>query len=199
MKNVTGLTLQTLSTRERIILLLAAAVAVVFFVTRGAPIVTTVYSERAGSIESVKLDIERELRLQDSAALWSSRRDETERALASAEAGLFTGSTNAIVEASIQQILSQHAANAGIDVISTRLADTIEQGGWTQVSQEMSFRTNDAAATVEFLSQIDNSIPRLEVAEFSLDRSRNQFTGAITVVGFARNSRAESAKLGGLR
>ena len=113
MKNVTGLTLQTLSTRERIILLLAAAVAVVFFVTRGAPIVTTVYSERAGSIESVKLDIERELRLQDSAALWSSRRDETERALASAEAG--------------------------------------------------------------------------------------QFTGAITVVGFARNSRAESAKLGGSR
>jgi hypothetical protein len=163
------------------------------------PIVTTVYSERAGSIESVKLDIERELRLQDSAALWSSRRDETERALASAEAGLFTGSTNAIVEASIQQILSQHAANAGIEVISTRLADTIEQGGWTQVSQEMSFRTNDAAATVEFLSQIDNSIPRLEVAEFSLDRSRNQFTGAITVVGFARNSRAESAKLGGSR
>ena len=70
MKNVTGLTLQRLSTRERIILLLAAAVAVVFFVTRGAPIVTTVYSERAGSIESVKLDIERELRLQDSAALW---------------------------------------------------------------------------------------------------------------------------------
>ena len=45
MKNVNGLTLQTLSTRERIILLLAAAVAVAFLVTRDVPIVTTVDSE----------------------------------------------------------------------------------------------------------------------------------------------------------
>ncbi len=104
---------------------------------------------REQSIESVQLDIERELRLQRSAELWSSRRAETERALANAEAGLFSGSTNAIVEASIQQILSQHAASAGIEVNSTRLAETLEQGDWTLVSQEMSFRTSDAAATVE--------------------------------------------------
>jgi hypothetical protein len=55
----------------------------------------------------------------------------------------------------------------------------------------MSFRTSDAAATVDFLSLIEQSIPRLEVTEFSLDRSRNQFSGAITVVGFARSARAD--------
>ena len=193
---MSGVNLQSLSTRERLILLLAAVVAVVFILTRGVPIANRVYAERAASVESVQLDIERELRLQRSAELWSSRRAETERALANAEAGLFSGSTNAIVEASIQQILSQHAASAGIEVNSTRLAETLEQGEWTLVSQEMSFRTSGAAATVDFLSLIEQSIPRLEVTEFSLDRSRNQFTGAITVVGFARNSRAESAKLG---
>ena len=196
---MSGVNLQSLSTRERLILLLAAVVAVVFILTRGVPIANRVYAERAASVESVQLDIERELRLQRSAELWSSRRTETERALANAEAGLFSGSTNAIVEASIQQILSQHAASAGIEVNSTRLAETLEQGEWTLVSQEMSFRTSGAAATVDFLSLIEQSIPRLEVTEFSLDRSRNQFTGAITVVGFARNSRAESAKLGGSR
>ena len=183
--------LQSLSTRERLILLLAAVVAVVFIFTRGVPIATRVYAERTASVESVQLAIERELRLQRSAELWSSRRAETERALANAEAGLFSGSTNAIVEASIQQILSQHAASAGIEVNSTRLAETLEQGDWTLVSQEMSFRTSDAAATVDFLSLIEQSIPRLEVTEFSLDRSRNQFSGAITVVGFARSARAD--------
>ncbi len=188
---MSGVNLQSLSTRERLILLLAAVVAVVFVFTRGVPIVTRVYAERTTSVESVQLDIERELRLQRSAELWSSRRTETERALANAEAGLFGGSTNAIVEASIQQILSQHAASAGIEVNSTRLAETLEQGEWTLVSQEMSFRTSDAAATVDFLSLIEQSIPRLEVTEFSLDRSRNQFSGAITVVGFARSARAD--------
>jgi len=188
---MSGVNLQSLSTRERLILLLAAVVAVVFVFTRGVPIVTRVYAERTASVESVQLDIERELRLQRSAELWSSRRTETERALANAEAGLFSGSTNAIVEASIQQILSQHAASAGIEVNSTRLAETLEQGEWTLVSQEMSFRTSDAAATVDFLSLIEQSIPRLEVTEFSLDRSRNQFSGAITVVGFARSARAD--------
>ncbi len=188
---MSGVNLQSLSTRERLILLLAAVVAFVFVFTRGVPIVTRVYAERTASVESVQLDIERELRLQRSAELWSSRRAETERALANAEAGLFSGSTNAIVEASIQQILSQHAASAGIEVNSTRLAETLEQGEWTLVSQEMSFRTSDAAATVDFLSLIEQSIPRLEVTEFSLDRSRNQFSGAITVVGFARSARAD--------
>ena len=188
---MSGVNLQSLSTRERLILLLAAVVAVVFVFTRGVPIATRVYAERAASVESVQLDIERELRLQRSAELWSSRRTETERALANAEEGLFSGSTNAIVEASIQQILSQHAASAGIEVNSTRLAETLEQGEWTLVSQEMSFRTSDAAATVDFLSLIEQSIPRLEVTEFSLDRSRNQFSGAITVVGFARSARAD--------
>ena len=188
---MSGVNLQSLSTRERLILLLAAVVAFVFVFTRGVPIVSRVYAERTASVESVQLDIERELRLQRSAELWSSRRAETERALANAEAGLFSGSTNAIVEASIQQILSQHAASAGIEVNSTRLAETLEQGEWTLVSQEMSFRTSDAAATVDFLSLIEQSIPRLEVTEFSLDRSRNQFSGAITVVGFARSARAD--------
>ena len=188
---MSGVNLQSLSTRERLILLLAVVVAVVFVFTRGVPIATRVYAERAASVESVQLDIERELRLQRSAELWSSRRTETERALANAEAGLFSGSTNAIVEASIQQILSQHAASAGIEVNSTRLAETLEQGEWTLVSQEMSFRTSDAAATVDFLSLIEQSIPRLEVTAFSLDRSRNQFSGAITVVGFARSARAD--------
>ena len=69
MKASSGLGSQGLSTRERIILLLAAAVAAVVLVTRGLPIANNVYAERAASLESVKLDIERELRLPKLASL----------------------------------------------------------------------------------------------------------------------------------
>lgn len=184
-------TLGGLSQRERVILGLALLVALVFVATRGVPLAHEVYAARADSIEGVALDIERERRLEDSAATWIERRRETETALALAEAGLFNGTTAAIVEANIQRALTQHAAASGITVNSTRLAERREAGQWTLVSQEMSFRTDDAAATITFLARLRESLPRLRVAGFTLDRSRNQFTGSITVVGFARVATGE--------
>lgn len=71
-------------------------------------------------------------------------------------------------------------------VSSTRLAEPIVAGEWTLISQEMSFRTQDAGNTVDFLTRLNETVPRLRVAGFNLGRSRNQFNGTITVVGFAR-------------
>ena len=71
---------------------------------------------------------------------------------------------------------------------STRLAESVEANDWLMISQEMSFRTGDASYTVNFLRQLENSQPRLRVRDFSLNRSRNQYSGSITVVGFAQNS-----------
>ena len=51
----------------------------------------------------------------------------------------------------------------------------------------MSFRTDDAGNTITFLRLLENSEPRLRVMGFSLSRSRNQYNGSITVVGFAEN------------
>ena len=60
------------------------------------------------------------------------------------------------------------------------------------ISQEMSFRTLDDSNTVRFLRLLEESAPRLWVREFSLNRSRNQYSGSITVVGFARNLEDET-------
>jgi hypothetical protein len=68
------------------------------------------------------------------------------------------------------------------------LAESVEANDWLMISQEMSFRTGDASNTVTFLRQLKNSQPRLRVRDFSLNRSRNQYSGSITVVGFAQNS-----------
>ena len=58
---------------------------------------------------------------------------------------------------------------------------------WLLIRQEMSFRTNDQANTARFLEGLENSTPRLRVTAFNVNRSRNQYSGSITVVGFARS------------
>lgn len=176
-----------ISARERNILIMAGVVALVFISTSVFPEVQRLYQERQASIESVQLDIEREQRLIANTANWRERRVEAETSRAELEAQAFTGSTIPIVEANIQRALAQYARETDITVSSTRLAERLETDGWMLVSQEMSFRTDDAANTVEFLRKLETSTPRLRVTEFSLTRSRNQYSGAITVVGFVRN------------
>lgn len=176
------------TTRERNILIMAAVVALVFISTSVFPAVKRSYLERQASIESVQLDIEREQRLIDNTASWRERRVEAEAMRAELETEVFRGTTTPIVEANIQRALSQYARETNIIVSSTRLAETLEENGWLLISQEMSFRTDDAANTVTFLQRLEDSKPRLHVTDFSLSRNRNQYTGAITVVGFARSN-----------
>lgn len=176
-----------ISKRERNILILAAAVAVVFVTTSGWPAVKSVYDRRQGNIESVEIDIAREQRLIQNTASWRERRVEVEAQLAELNYEVFTGETIPIVEANIQRALSLHARDSGITVSSTRLADRLVTDDWLLISQEMSFRTTDQANTIRFLERLDISTPRLRVTAFNVNRSRNQYSGSITVVGFARS------------
>jgi len=107
--------------------------------------------------------------------------------MAELEAQTFDGETVPIVEANIQSALSLHARDSGITVSSTRLAETLETDGWLLISQEMSYRTTDQANTVAFLEKLEQSLPRLRVTDFNVNRSRNQYSGSITVVGFTRS------------
>ena len=103
------------------------------------------------------------------------------------ETQLFEGETIPFVEANIQRALSQYARDSGITVSSTRLAEKLETEGWLIISQEMSFRTTNAGSTITFLQKLEESEPRLRVTDYSFDRSRNQYSGSITVVGFANS------------
>lgn len=176
-----------ISKRERNILIMAAVVALIFASTSVVPAVQNLYEARQESIDSVLLDIEREQRLIENTASWRERRVEVESIIAELQAQIFAGETIPIVEANIQQALRQYARDSGVSVSSTRLAERLESPDWLLISQEMSFRTNDAANTVSFLQKLQNSAPRLRVTDFSVNRSRNQYNGSITVVGFARS------------
>ena len=176
-----------ISKRERNILLLAAAVALLFAVTSGWPAITSVYAQRQGNIESVEIDIAREQRLIENTASWRERRAEVESQIAELNRQSFTGETIPIVEANIQRELSLLARDSGITVSSTRLADRLVTDAWLFIRQEMSFRTSDQANTARFLERLENSVPRLRVTALNVNRSRNQYSGSITVVGFARS------------
>jgi type II secretory pathway component PulM len=175
------------SSREKNILLLAVLVALAFVFFNVLPRVQAVYQSRQENIEGVELNIDREQRLVENTVLWQDRRVEVEAMLAEFEAQVFSGATIPIVEANIQRALSQYARDSGITVSSTRLAERIETEGWLLISQEMSFRTTNAGNTVTFLGRLEKSAPRLRVTDFSVSRSRNQYSGSITVVGFARS------------
>ena len=176
-----------ISKREKNILLLAGAVACVFVFTSGWPAIKSIYAERQGNIESVEIDIAREQRLVENTASWRERRVEVESQIAELENQIFDGATIPIVEANIQRALSSHARETNITVSSTRLAEQVVSDDWLLIRQEMSFRTNNQANTVRFLESLENSLPRLRVTAFNINRSRNQYSGSITVVGFARS------------
>ncbi|MDG2141172.1 MAG: GspMb/PilO family protein [Gammaproteobacteria bacterium] len=176
-----------LNLRENKIFYLAAIVAIGFVATIIIPIVQALYLERQGNIEEVLLDIEREQRLIENTAAWRERRVVAEQRAMDLEQEIFVGTTIPLIEADIQRDLSQHVRDSGILVNATRLADRLETEGWLMISQEMSFRTANVANTVGLLERLENSMPKLFVKDFSINRTRAQYTGSITVVGFARS------------
>lgn len=175
-----------ISKRERNILILAGLVAVVFIISSAAPAVGAFYQQRNNAIEDLNLAIERERRLFDETIAWRDRRTEVELVLQDFEAQIFSGETIPIIEANIQGALRQFARDSQMSVVSDRLAERLEAEEWIMVRQEMSFRTTSQANTISFLQRLDESAPRLWVTNFSIDQTRNQYSGSITAVGFAR-------------
>lgn len=168
-------------------MVLAGLVAAVFAISNGLPSIRDFYLLRAESIENVLLDITREQRLIEETTDWRDRRVVAETKAEELEAQIFSGGTVPIIEANIQSVISQHARDTQITVSSTRLAERLVTDSWLLIRQEMSFRTTDQSNTIQFLELLKNSTPRLWVTDYSLNRSRNQYSGSITVVGFARN------------
>ncbi len=176
-----------LSKRERNIFILAGIVAIAFAITSLLPALQGFHQQRSDRIDDINLQIERERRLFDESISWRSRRAEVETIEAGLQNQMFSGETFPVIEANIQRALAQYARDSRISVTSTRLAEQLQSQDWILISQEMAFRTADAANTIDFLESLENSSPRLWVSDFSIDRARNQFSGSITVVGFARS------------
>jgi hypothetical protein len=172
--------------REKKILYAGAAVAMLFAVVQLFPLIGGVYSERHAQIERLRDDIAREENLIGDAQTWSERREGIERQLDALEAQVFQGGTLPLLTANIQRMVRQYATETSVTITSTKLAETLETPGWLLVRQELSFTMDNQSNTLGFLRLLEQSRPYLGVTNFSLRRTRNQYTGTVTVIGFSR-------------
>ncbi|MCB1648373.1 MAG: hypothetical protein H7A05_06025 [Pseudomonadales bacterium] len=182
-----------MSPREKKILLLAAAVGVVFIATQGVPVLRDLYSSGDANREQLALQIEREQRLIDNAQQWQERRAEVEARSETLQQELFQDSSVALISANMQRLVRDYANQAEVTVTSTKLADSMETDGWLLVEQELSILTSNQNNILGLLNHIESSHPLLAVSAFSIRRNRNQYAGTVTVVGFSRSTGAVRA------
>lgn len=184
---------RSMTRREKNILLLALAVGVVFLASQGLPAVRSLHAERAAIIEQIRIDIERERRLIEDAAVWRERSAAIETQLQELGAQLLQGESVPLISANIQRIVRDHATQSGIVVTSTRLAESMEADDWLLVQQELSLQTDSQSNLMRFLQRLQESRPWLGVTNFSVRRNRNQYAGTITVMGFSRTQQAQTS------
>jgi hypothetical protein len=193
--------IRSLTSREKNILRLAVLLALVIGLSNGVPVIREIYYERALTIEALRSEIAREQRLVENTELWQQRRSDIDQQLNTLDARLFTGNGNAqgttptvpVLAANIQRLVRQHAQETGVTITSTSLAESRDTQGWLLVEQTLSFNLDNQRNTMDFLARLDASEPWLAVSYFSMRRTRNMYTGEITVVGFGRTSAAAAA------
>lgn len=181
----------SMTPREQRIAAVAAAVAFVFLLTSIWPAVTGWYRDREQRIETLRADIDRERRLAEEESQWAEQRQQIEQRRAVLRRQVFQESTAPLLSASIQRLVRQHANDAGVSINATRLAESLQADDWLLVEQTVSFTLEDQNATLDFLRRLDGSEPRLRVSHFSMRTDRNQYSGDLTVVGFARTGEQE--------
>lgn len=177
-----------LTAREKLILQLAVAVAVIMLLVNGIPAVTAFYQDRTNQIETLRADIEREQRLIDDAPLWQQRSDDARAQVSMLGNSLFTGGSTALLTAAIQRQVRQIAEETGLTINSANLAETQQSGDWVLVEQTLSFSTADQNNTLAFMQRLANTQPVLKVTRFNMRPNRNQYIGELTVVGFSRTN-----------
>jgi hypothetical protein len=170
---------------ERKLLLLFGILAALVIVVRLVPLAYGYYREGRNEIAQLEERVERFRTLIDEQGEWQERELLKQAELTELEAGIFQGSNANLIGSSAQRALQQAAAQAGIAVRETRVAQYRNVGEWLMVSQEVSF-TLEQSQILPFLNAIEQLRPRLHVAAFNVTRSRRGFSGNITVVGFAR-------------
>lgn len=182
----------SMTPREQRMAGLAALVAFVFLLSSAWPALTAMYQDRSQQIEALRADIERERRLADEESQWQERSDRLEQRQAELQRQVFQENTAPLLSASIQRLVRQHANEAGVSINATRLAESLEADGWLLVEQTVSFTLRNQNATMDFLQRINGSEPRLRVSRFNIRSNRQQYSGDLTVVGFARTAEQDS-------
>ncbi len=176
---------------EKNLLMLFGALFLLVLLVRVLPMAVNYY--RSGR-EEIALLKEREARYRSlivDTAQWQQREQLKSAEVTDMQTWIFPGSDPNLVSSSIQRSLRQLMAESGVELREAGVARYSYVGKWLMVEQDMSFALNQPAI-LPFLRALDASRPRLQISAISIARNRKQFTGSLTVVGFARTAKGEA-------
>jgi hypothetical protein len=170
---------------EKKLLLLAGALFALVVIVRVLPLAYDYYRQGREEIALLDERVDRYRTLVQEQDQWIERETLKRAEIADLESWIFQGNNPNLIGSNVQRALRQTMDQAGIIVRETPVARYSTSGEWLMVTQEMSF-TIEQPQILPFLNALQQLRPRLHVVSFEVDRGRRQFSGTITVVGFAR-------------
>lgn len=177
---------------EKQLWMIAAALFLLVVLVRVLPMAVDYFRTGRAEIVLLKERMERYRTLIVDTSQWQQREQLKKAEVADMQTWIFPGSDPSLVSSSIQRSLRQMMSDSSVELREAGVARYSMVGKWLMVEQDMSFSLNQPAV-LPFLQALDASRPRLQLGAISITRNRKQFTGTLTVVGFARTGKSEAA------
>lgn len=174
-----------MKSKEKKLAGLAAILFLTVVIVRVIPLLKDSYDDGLAEIDFLEQRIARLRMLVEEAPFIKDEEALKREQVAALETLIFTGQDQNLIGNSVQLQLRQAVAEAGVQARSYNTPRLSETDGWLLISQEMDF-TIEQDNILQFLELLENSRPRLHIAEFSINRNRRQFTGSITLTGFSK-------------
>lgn len=168
---------------KKLIILLGILLAVVM-VVRVIPLLKDKYNQDQAEIGRLEVQVERFKRLVEEEQQLAQTKAIMEQQTGELENSIFNGSTESLIGSSVQRQLRQVADQSNINVREMSVAEYDDLGDWLRISQQMTF-TIQQRDIINFFRLLDNSTPRLHIAEFGITRTQRLFNANITVIGFS--------------
>jgi hypothetical protein len=170
---------------ERKLLILAGALLAAVLLLRVLPLIVDQYQEGRAEIARLQQRIDNYRELVENTDEWIAREQQQRATVADLQDWVFSGNSQNLIGTSVQRALRQAAGDAGVVVRDTPLPRYGRIDDWVVVNQEMTFLI-DQQNMLRFLDILEASRPRLFVTRFAVTRSRQQYSGSLTVTGFGR-------------
>ena len=174
-----------MKSNEKKLVGLAVLLLLAVIIVRVVPLLRDTYTEGLEEIVFMEQRIDRLRMLVEEAPFIKDEEALKKVEMTTLEDWVFTGQDANLIGNSVQGQLRQVVEEAGINPRGYDTPRIGELDGWLAVTQEMQFVINQEEI-LPFIGLLENSRPRLHITDFSINRNRRQYRGAITVTGFSK-------------
>jgi len=163
---------------------LAGAMFAVMLVFRIIPWYVSAYTGLHTKRENLRQQVEFHRSLAAQEQELKERAEEIAGLVTNIEHSVFAVPAN-LLGSEVQAIIRNVSSRTGVEIREMRVAKVESFDNWLKVSQQMNFTTTQNRI-LPFLNALKAHEPRIYVREFTVQRSRSQFAGSLTIEAFSR-------------